>query len=220
MLNVYFALPNQRHSHLLTLSSFQLVPATMPRPAIAAIGTQYRRIPIVSIGKDIYNDTRLILSKLSTLYPASSQHPSLSPSNPESRAIERLLETWAVDAGGVFVRACQLIPPKMPFLNDEKFVKDREEYTGRSWGKKEIEAMRPEALVEMRGYFEFLEKGLLSDGRNFVLGTDGPTLADIEGWLNSSPSIRLFLTWINNANYTSQRYGHCIGFANFQELSP
>ncbi|CAG8982827.1 hypothetical protein HYALB_00006636 [Hymenoscyphus albidus] len=39
----------------------------MPRPDITAIGTLYRRIPILSIGRSIYNDTRLILQKLETL---------------------------------------------------------------------------------------------------------------------------------------------------------
>ncbi len=83
---------------------------------------------------------------------------------------------------GLFNRAAALIPSDMPLLRDEKFQRDREEYTGRSWSRESIEKGRPEALVEIRGAFEFLENVLLADGRQWILGGgEGPTLADIEG---------------------------------------
>lgn len=149
----------------------------MPRPDVAAIGTQYRRIPLAAIGRDIYNDTRLILRKLEQLYP---DHPKISASTPDQKAIERLLEHWAVD-GGLFVRAASLIPSNMPLLNDPKFTKDREQYTGRSWEKENVERMRPEALVDIMSAFELLETTLLADGREWILKTKQPSLADIEG---------------------------------------
>ena len=46
-------------------------PFAMPRPALAAIGIKYRRIPVLSIGRDIYSETALILDKLEQLYPGS-----------------------------------------------------------------------------------------------------------------------------------------------------
>jgi glutathione S-transferase len=149
----------------------------MPRPDVAAIGTNYRRIPVLSIGRDIYCDTRLIISKLETLYPSQ---PQISASAPDQKAIERLLEFWAID-NGLFARAAQLIPPSMPLLKDPKFTKDREDYSGRSWSKEDIEKMRPEALVEIKGAFELLETTMLADGRAWILKTEGPSLADIEG---------------------------------------
>ena len=81
------------------------------------------------------------------------------------------------------MRSSQLIPSNMPLLNDRNFTKDREDLTGRSWDKEKIEIMRPEALVEMRGAFDLLESTLLADGRKWVLKTESPTLADIEGML-------------------------------------
>lgn len=39
---------------------------------------------------------------------------------------------------------------------------------------------RPEALAEIRDAAELLETTLLADGREWVLKTPGPTLADIE----------------------------------------
>lgn len=158
----------------------------MPRPDVAALGTSYRRIPLLSIGRDIYLDTRLILSKLETLFPTSSAHPSLSSSSLEHQTTAKLLEHWAIDAG-MFNRAAALIPTDMPLLRDPKFTEDREDYTGRSWRKEDIERGRPEALVEIHAAFEFFESTVLADGREWVLGNkEGPTLADIEAvWLFS-----------------------------------
>ena len=151
----------------------------MPRPDVAAIGTSYRRIPILSIGRDIYNDTRLILSKLEELYP-SPAYPSISSFVPEQAAWARLFESWLID-GGVLARAAQLIPATAPMLLDPAFQKDRAAMTGRRWDGEMIERMRPEALVEMRGAFEVLESTILGDGRSWILGEKGPSLVDIEG---------------------------------------
>ncbi len=161
----------------------------MPRPDIAAIGTSYRRIPIVSCGLDIYNDTRLILSKLNTLYPASAIHPSISTSTEEQKGIEKLLEFWAVH--GLFSKAAALLPSELPLLKDEKFRKDREDYTGTSWQPESVEKGRSEALVEIRNAFELLETTLLADGREWILKTEGPSLGDIEGRLFSPTSLYL-----------------------------
>ncbi|MCJ1372103.1 hypothetical protein MMC20_003324 [Loxospora ochrophaea] len=165
-----------------------LQPPTLPRPDINALGISYRRIPVCSIGPDIYCDTRIILSALESHFPNSP----LAASSPEHKAIEALLSRWAID-GGVFARAAQLIPPEMPLLKDSKFTKDREQYTGRSWSADNVKKMRPEALAHIRLEFDFLEKGLLADGREWILGTENPMLADVEAiwpfhWLTTLPS--------------------------------
>ena len=130
----------------------------------------------MSIGRDIYCDTRLILQTLEARFPDGA----LGATQPDQKAIEKLLEKWCID-GGVFARASQLIPPEMPLLNDPKFKKDREDMSGRSWDKKNIIAMRPEAISHIRDAFVFLETGLLADGREWILKTAKPSLADIEG---------------------------------------
>jgi len=165
----------------------QLQPAMLPRPDLALLNLSYRRIPFLSVGRDIYLDTRLILSKLEQLYPSTScaAHKIRGPlasTSATNAALEALLSRFIID-GGVFNRAAQLIPPDMPLLQDSKFTKDREEYTGRPWSVDAIKAGRPEALVYIREAFELMETTLLSDGRTWVLGgkeEDGPTLADIE----------------------------------------
>lgn len=84
----------------------------------------------------------------------------------------------------MFTRCAALIPVEMPLLNDPKFTKDREDYTGRSWSRAAILKGRPEALVEVRSAFELLERALIGDGRKWILGNEGPSVVDIEGvWL-------------------------------------
>jgi glutathione S-transferase len=130
----------------------------------------------MSIGRDIYCDTRIILRKLEELFP----NGALGATNPEEKGIERLLEIWSIEAG-IFNRASQLIPSDMPLFKDPKFAKDREDLTGRSWSKEQIDSNRPEALVAVRNAFKLLETTLLADGRSWILKTDKPSLADIEG---------------------------------------
>ena len=165
----------------------QMQPIYVPREDLNALGVKYRRIPIMSIGRDIYCDTRLILRKLEEKFPSGA----LSTSQPDQTAIEKLLESWTID-GGIFVRAAQALPAEMPLLSDPKFVTDREDYMNRSWQKESIRAMRPEALAHLRDAFEFLETGLLADGRDWILKTDKPSLADIEGQHSSSHKGRLY----------------------------
>lgn len=151
-------------------------PPYLPREDINALGVKYRRIPIMTIGRDVYCDTRLILSKLESRFP----NGALGASQPDQKAVEKLLEKWTID-GGIFMRMAQAIPPEMPLLKDPKFTKDREDYTGASWSQENRKAVRPEAIAHIRDAFEFLETGLLADGREWILKTEKPSLADIEG---------------------------------------
>ncbi len=48
----------------------QIQPPIMPRPDIARLGIRHRRIPVMSIGRDVYLDTRLQLQKLESAFPS------------------------------------------------------------------------------------------------------------------------------------------------------
>ncbi len=163
----------------------QLQPPTMPRPDLTSLSISYRRIPILSIGSDIYLDTRLILQTLDRLFPPSRAHPALTPDNPSCLFIERLLESWTVD-GGVFSKAAMLIPSHLPLLRDEGFRRDRDDYAGRRMGKEEREKGREEALRDVERWAGWLEDFLVGDGRSWLLAeNEGPMRADIEGKLLS-----------------------------------
>lgn len=86
----------------------------MPRPDLQLLGIAYRRIPVLSIGRDVYLDTRLILQKLEVLYPPSAAHPPLSAKTGEHAAIERLLSRYTTD-GGLFSKQINREPA--PFLS-------------------------------------------------------------------------------------------------------
>jgi hypothetical protein len=117
-----------------------------------------------------------MLLKLERMFP----NGAIGASEPDKKGVERLLQAWSIDSG-IFLRASQLIPTSMPLLNDPKFTKDREDFSGRSWGKDQIEAMRPEAVAHIRSGFNLLETTMLADGRDWILKTAKPSLADVEG---------------------------------------
>jgi len=158
-----------------------LVPSIMPRTPLTALNIAYRRIPLLAIGADVYCDTRIILAQLETM-DFEGALPPLGGKSGEEKAIEWLLRRYTVDAG-IFVRAASLIPSSMPAMNDDKFIKDREDFSGRSWSKEARERGRGEGLVYIRDIFALVEGTLLADGREWVTATREPSLADIEGML-------------------------------------
>lgn len=130
----------------------------------------------MAIGKDVYCDSGLILHKLEKLFPNST----LGAPEPDQKAVECLLQKWTFD-GGIFTWAAGLIPPEAPLLKDPKFAEDREDFSGRSWKASDLARRRPEALVYIRDAFQVMETTLLADGRDWILKTPKPSLADIEG---------------------------------------
>jgi glutathione S-transferase len=148
----------------------------LPRPDLAELNIAYRRIPLLSIGRDVYYDTRLILRKLEQHFP----NGALGSNDLEYRALERLLERWTVDAG-VFFRSTQLIPLDLPNMKDPNFIKDREDFTGTNWKREGLQRARGEATVHIRDAFELLETTLLADGQDWIFKTEKPSLGDIEG---------------------------------------
>lgn len=157
----------------------------LPRPSVRALGIKYRRTPVMAIGRDVYCDSRLMLRKLEELFPDGT----LGVSQTDQKAVEKLLEIWACEAG-LLGRATQLIPTNAPFFDDKPFLKDREELSGRPWNREHQERNRPEAIAYFRNAFRFLETTLLADGRDWILKTDNPSLADIEGEI---PEIRCII---------------------------
>jgi len=155
-------------------------PITQPRPDLAALGVHYRRIPLLSVGRDIYCDTLLILEKLESMYPESSQYKSIGAKEPTEKALEKLFEKWTDMV--VFKPAAAAIPSSLDLMKDPKFQSDREELWGRPWSAEYQDSLRPDGLADLRADFDLLED-LLSDGRQWINGNDGPKLTDIHGEL-------------------------------------
>ncbi|KAH7081390.1 hypothetical protein BKA63DRAFT_207414 [Paraphoma chrysanthemicola] len=151
-------------------------PFTMPRPDLDLLPVTYRRIPILAIGRDIYLDTRLILRALESLPNVSS--PRLGAMKPQDVFVEKLLERYMIE-GPVFAQAAGLVP--VDVAQNPTFLKDRQGMLGRNWSKQELEEGRGECLTYIRNLFDLFETSILADGREWMLGSEGPKLADIEG---------------------------------------
>lgn len=156
-----------------------------PRPDLLTLGINFRMIPVVVIGRDVYCDTKLILQKLDALYPASGEHPSLHGSeNGKQDATSNLLQFWT---SANFQRLLLAMPPDFPALQDEGFVKDRAELWGGEWKNRKSESgkgLQAEGQVVLREMLEMLE-GLIGERKEF-LGGERPGLQDLNGescWL-------------------------------------
>ncbi|KAH4959249.1 hypothetical protein HBI81_192100 [Parastagonospora nodorum] len=149
-------------------------PFTMPRPDLALLPVQYRRIPILTIGSDVYLDTRLILRALEA-HPGLTGAP-LGASKPADKFVGQLIEKYIVE-GPVFGMAAGLVPVKM--AHEPTFFKDRQGMLGRNWSKEELEGGYAECLNYIRNMVSFFEETIMADGRSWVFGEEGPKLADI-----------------------------------------
>lgn len=174
----------------------QIQPRILPRPDLNRLGVNYRRIPVLTIGRDVYLDTRHIITKLSELAPGRENARLSVATTPDQMALERLLEAYIIDSG--FSKCVMyLILYQTNGLFNPDFVKDRTELLGGGalFDPEVLETTRPEMIRSVKNGFEFLEQTLLSDGREWLLGTAGPTIGDIEVawallWMERVPGAR------------------------------
>lgn len=172
-LSRYLALRNIPHTQI-------RVPPNMPRPLLERLNINYRRIPIVSLGRSIYIDTRHILSKLETLIPDSPKHPTLGAKDHFNRAVEQILEGWVIDAGP-FWRASGVLPPAAPLLRSEVWMQDRADGSGGMFNAEAQRENRAWCLSQIRVFMGATE-GMLADGRTWLLGGEEPGLAELHAW--------------------------------------
>jgi hypothetical protein len=109
---------------------------------------------------------------------ATSTLTPLGATNGPDRFTEKLLEKYMIE-GPVFEMAAGLVPVEM--AQDPTFNKDRQGMLNRNWSREELEDGRGECLNYIRNLFDFYETTILEDGRDWILGNEGPKLADIEG---------------------------------------
>lgn len=148
----------------------------LPRPDIASLGISYRRIPIVSIGRDVYLDSRLQFAKLDAL----SSSNSIAPSTPEHHLILALSSEYVTDAG-IFARLAELlISSDLPVVTDPNYQTDREDLIGFKIDRDDLPAIHARAMQRLEGMCRLLETTILSDGRDFVFGGKEPSHGDIE----------------------------------------
>lgn len=131
----------------------------------------------MAIGRDVYVDTRLMISQLEEMFPASSRHPGLS--SPETKGLALLQQKLSIE-GSMFQFAVKQIPRDSSLMKSPAFQKDRAGFFGPPPSIEEARLWRPESIVHMRHCFDILES-LFVDDRNWVAGTETISLADLEG---------------------------------------
>jgi glutathione S-transferase len=152
-------------------------PAMPPRPIVDPLAGGYRKIPVGQIGADIFCDTRIISSEISTL----SNKPKLAIENcsEEIQAFVKHVDNelfMAVVANSTPRRALMLLLTNFTPWSALRFIKDRADMGSKSKlkpiRKKQAESMIAAHLSEMESR---LEK------EQFLFG-DAPTIGDFSAY--------------------------------------
>ncbi|CAK5275579.1 unnamed protein product [Mycena citricolor] len=155
------------------------VASILPRPEITdLLGLNYRRIPILAIGNDIYIDTSLISVALERRFPVAQGFGTLFPKGkqgqpPHTGLIKAFAKHWADTV--LFSLAPALLNwSKFPAA----FVKDRSALSGAPINVQAITASREKAISLLSTQLSLVEEQL-SDGREWLFDSEGPSLADV-----------------------------------------
>lgn len=144
------------------------IPNVLPKPDLMPLTGGYRKTPVMQVGADIYCDTQLIMMELERIAPA----PALLPKGKEGEA--RALAMW-IDRN-IFWSAVGIVMGAIGDKLPEAFLKDRSEFTGRSFDPAKLRSAVPMARDQTYAQLSLAE-AMLADGRNYLLGAE-PTLAD------------------------------------------
>ncbi|TFK75949.1 hypothetical protein BDN72DRAFT_831380 [Pluteus cervinus] len=170
---------------------FVNVSLTLPRPEITVLlGINYRRIPILAIGNDVYCDTSLIVSALERRFPPADGYGTIFPLAKHGRGTDtgalKVFAQFYADST-LFSLAPALLPwDRFP----EAFIKDRSALRGAQIDLEAMKAGRGAALSQLSSHLALLEQQL-SDGREWLFDTQLPSLADI--------SVHFVLAWVMSA---------------------
>lgn len=146
------------------------IPSIMPKPDLMPLTGGYRRAPVMQIGADIYCDTQLIMLELEKRLPAP---PFLSKGcGGETRAIAMWIDR------SLFSPAVGVVMSQVDVAArfGEAFMKDRAEFSGRSFDPARLRAALPLLRTQTYALLSLAEE-MLADGRSFLLGGQ-PSLAD------------------------------------------
>lgn len=159
----------------------------LPRPEITEyLGINYRRIPVLAIGNDVYCDTGIITAALERRFPPSQGYGTIFPKGKhggkaDTGMIKAFAKSYAETV--LFGPAVTMIPWKtLP----EAFLKDRAALLGGPISPQAMVARRPAAESILIINMALIEEQL-SDGRDWLFDTELPGLADI--------SVHFILAW-------------------------
>ncbi|OCH88279.1 hypothetical protein OBBRIDRAFT_827226 [Obba rivulosa] len=198
-----------------------------PRPELLILGVTYRRIPVLAIGNDVYCDSSLIASILEQRYPASEGYGTIFPKRKgggsSDPGVAKVFSTFYMEKI-IF----PLVSGSLPFHRfAPEFIKDRQSMGMKfEMDAKVAEARYPFTKSALASHLMLLEEQL-ADGREWLLDTETPSLADISAhiiydWMKRFKSVRdvyrehkypRILSWL-------QRFSEYLGKQDKDNASP
>ncbi|PIL34616.1 hypothetical protein GSI_03395 [Ganoderma sinense ZZ0214-1] len=169
--------------HILTIKKIPHftveVPMTHPRPDLAdRLGVKYRLVPVLAIGNDVYCDSSLIASVLERNFTPAEGFGTIFPKRKgggtaDTGMIKALAMSYADRALGALG---SLTLPYHKFKQD--FLDDRSDWFGAKVDPQAIMANQPVVVSTLSSHLALIEEQL-SDGREWLMDTETPGLADI-----------------------------------------
>jgi len=159
----------------------------LPRPEITEyLGINYRRIPILAIGNDVYCDTSIITAALERRFPPSQGYGTIFPKGKRGGKAD----TGMIKAFAKFYAETVLFGPAVTLIPwtalPEAFLKDRAALLGGPIDPQAMVARRPASESIIATNMALIEEQL-NDGRDWLFDTELPGLADI--------SVHFILAW-------------------------
>lgn len=171
----YMFAPNaQKARNMLNVAGIQYniceQPFVQPRPILQNLGITYRRVPVNSIGKDVFIDNRAFIDAVEELFP--------------DKALPRTRHDPAYEAFGY--RNFWIILASLPvaFLTPE-LIKERHDLFP-VFGKKNYKELRPSAMAELKSFLNVIEHEFLADATDSAPWINGAKcgVADIHAsWI-------------------------------------
>ncbi|KAH9852892.1 hypothetical protein C2E23DRAFT_824073 [Lenzites betulinus] len=167
----------------------------LPRPDLSdRLGVTYRRIPVLAIGRDVYCDTTIIAAVLERRFPPSEGYPTLFPARKgggkaDTGMVKALSMSYADRA--IFPLAAE----NLPYAKfTPEFVNDRSSWLGKKIDPAAMTANQPVVKSWIISHLALIEQQL-TDGREWLLDTETPSLADISvqfpwAWIQQFRSLR------------------------------
>ena len=149
----------------------------MPRPLLLeTFGVSYRKIPILTIGREVYCDTSLIIEALEYYFPSPAYGTVYPQSLPwDYRPLARGFASFWTDKP-LFRTTTGLIPH---IVWESQFGVDRAQLIGHRLDAEKLKAKVPQNLAALDLHLSMLEPAFSTNFAKWMFPTETPSLADV-----------------------------------------